>query len=74
MKLVYWIAEILTDAPCYSLRGRTRKVVADQLKSVDSAEFGPIHKVEVEYYDAFDLLDQCLSEGGIVEHDRSEEK
>ena len=29
--------------------------------------FGEVHKVEVEYTSGFDLLNQCLNEGGIHE-------
>lgn len=34
--------------------------------------YGPVHKVTVEYTSAFDLLDQCLSEGSVCETNADE--
>jgi hypothetical protein len=67
-KLVYWVAPTLTDRPAYNLRGRRRKdVVAAVEKMGGSLEYGRIEKVEVLYWDVFDLLDQALGEGGVNE-------
>jgi hypothetical protein len=30
----------------------------------DPADFGPVKKVSFEYRDAFDLMSECLGEGG----------
>ena len=63
--LKYWIAERLDDHRCYSLIGKTRKeVVAELAKYGDWAKFGPVHKREIFYEDAFDLFDYCTGEGG----------
>lgn len=74
MKLTYWVAECLTDADCYSFRELTRGACAAMVQRYvanhnNSNRFGPVHKVTVQYLSAFDLLDQCLSEGGIYEYE-----
>lgn len=73
MKLTYWIAQCLDDADCYSIRELTKGACAAQVQRIISqakpSRFGPVHKVIVEYVSAFDLLDHCLSEGGIYEYD-----
>ncbi len=70
MKLVYWIAESYENS-AYSIRGKRRRDVVDELIAQgfipNSDSHGPIHKVTVEYDNAFDLLQQCLGEGGIWE-------
>jgi hypothetical protein len=72
VKLTYWIADHLHDHPCYSIRGRRRKDVKEQLVSggYDRADFGKPRKVAIEYKDAFDLMNQLMQEGG-AEYDRS---
>jgi hypothetical protein len=72
MKLVYWVAEMLDDSTAYSVRGRRRRDVVEGLIAQgydpkNLTRHSPIHKVEVEYDNAFDLLQQCLGEGGIYE-------
>jgi hypothetical protein len=72
MKLVYWVSEMLDDSTAYSVRGRRRRDVVEALIAQgydpkNLTRHGPIHKVEVEYDNVFDLLDQCLGEGGIYE-------
>lgn len=66
MKLTYWIAEIKNDSPAYNLRGKTRKAVQAELDggNHDPSNFEAPRKVTVEYRDGFDLLTECLSEGG----------
>jgi hypothetical protein len=67
MKLTYWVATCLDDHRCYSVRGKTKKSVVEQLGSFDAESFGKPHKVTVEYESAFDLLVQCMQEGSINE-------
>lgn len=71
MKLTYWVAPRLGDHRCYSLRGKTKKSVVEQLGEYTTAGvdegFGKPRKVTVEYDSAFDLLVQCLQEGSINE-------
>lgn len=65
--LTYWVAECLRDSQCYSLRAKTKKE-CQALKDKDQREiYGHVHKVVVEYRDAFDLMYLALSEGGIYE-------
>lgn len=71
-KLTYWVAERLDDSHCYSLIGKTKKSVQQQLDDIGveqanspwKASFGPIEKRTIQYKDAFDLFDWCTSEGG----------
>lgn len=71
MKLTYWVAECLTDSTAYSVRERTRKAVVARLNQKGpqalAGTYGKPHKVTIEYASAFDLLVQCLSEGGVGE-------
>jgi len=69
-KLTYWIADSVADAPCYSIRARTKREVVYMLNRVENAEqyFGKPRKVQIEFENAFDLLLQCTSEGGLNEH------
>jgi len=74
MKLTYWVSEIGNDHNCYNIRARTKRecqAMRDEMKSEGSNYYGPVHKVTVEYKDGFDLLIDCLGEGGIYEGDRS---
>ena len=65
MKLSYWVAECLRDSKCYSLRAKTKKEVVVMLATThDPAGYGPVKKVEIEYRDAFDLMNECMNEGG----------
>ena len=67
MRLTYWTATIIGDNPAYSIRARTKgEAVAERAyRSADFGEvYGPVMKVVVEYASGFDLLEQCLSEGG----------
>jgi len=68
-KLTYWVAPIKRDHACYNLRAKTRRQLKDQLASpaFDEADYGKPRKMVVEFQDAFDLLEQALSEGGIYE-------
>jgi len=62
-KLVYWIAERTDDHPCYSIIGKTKKSVLEQIKH-SFGEYEPVVKKELYYRDAFDLFDQVTGEGG----------
>ena len=65
MKLVYWYAQSLDDADCYSIRERTKKAALARKAEDDFNRYGPVVKVTVDYADGFDLLAQATSEGGI---------
>lgn len=64
MKLTYWIAERLDDAPCYSLIGKTKKSVVEQIAQNPHGTYGEVEKKEIHYADAFDLFDKLTCEGG----------
>ena len=66
MKLSYWVAVCKGDSQVYSLRGKTKKAVLAMLASGkwDADGFEPVKKVSIEYDDAFDLMMECLNEGG----------
>jgi hypothetical protein len=63
--LTYWVAACNDDADCYSIIGKTRKSVLEQLEQVSSPERyeAPVKK-EIFYRDAFDLFSWVSSEGG----------
>jgi hypothetical protein len=77
MKLTYWVAENLDDSQCYNIRAKTKKEVLNKITLVSkewenetdlvAPKYGPVHKVEVEYADAFDLMDACMGEGSVSE-------
>ena len=64
--LVYWVADILVDHPCYSIRAKTKQEVLDVLSNADASIFSEPREVMVEYEDAFDLMQQCLCEHGLL--------
>ena len=66
MKLTYWVANCLDDSPVYSIRRKTRKAVLEALddENYDRSSYGKPKKVSIEYRDAFDLMDLCLSGEG----------
>ena len=65
MKLIYWHIQHQTDSDSYSIRTKTRREALAQAKEHwEPRDFkaSTVHKVMVEYQDAFDLMEQCLSE------------
>jgi hypothetical protein len=62
-KLIYWVAVRTDDSPCYSLIGKTKKSVLEQLEH-SFGEYEPVVKKEIYYKDAFDLFVWATSEGG----------
>ena len=65
MKLTYWVSECLNDSHAYNVRAKTKKEVVHQLREhYNASGYGPVKKVTVEYFGAFDLLIECLSEDG----------
>ena len=63
MKLTYWIANRESDSHCYSIRERTKKAAQAKLAEWGSNDdFGPLHKVTIEYADAFKLMISCTDE------------
>lgn len=68
MKLTYWVVECEDDSQAYNLRAKTkREAVARAQLENDSYDPSSVRKVTIEYADGFDLLAQCLGEGGIYE-------
>ena len=65
MKLVYWVARCKDDDSAYNIRERTKKVANAARIAAGEDRFEPVEKVVVEYDDGFDLLKQCLGEGGL---------
>jgi hypothetical protein len=64
MKLTYWIAEN-EEEPCYSVIGKTKRAVIEQIESRRSlGDYSPIEKKVIIYKDAFDLLDMLTGEMG----------
>jgi hypothetical protein len=64
--LTYWIAPLWRD-PVYSLVGKTKKAVKEQLDQMseeDREYYDPIEKRVIYYKDAFDLFDYISGEGG----------
>ena len=62
--LTYWVASCTDDADCYSIIGKTRKSVLEQLEQYGPDRFeAPVKKV-IFYSDAFDLFALATSEGG----------
>ena len=67
MRLTYWVSDCLNDASSYSIRRRTRREVNAALAAGEEyrSRYSEPRKVTVEYTDAFNLIYQALSEGGI---------
>ena len=64
-KLTYWVADREDDSTAYSIRAKTRQEVMRTLASCGLPDsYGPIHKVTLEYTDAFDLMLCCRQSGG----------
>ena len=65
MKLVYWYSQCLNDSDCYSIVGRTKKSVLEQLvKHWNPDSYGPIEKRTIYYKDSFELFEMLTGEGG----------
>lgn len=72
MKLTYWYAARRDDSNCYSIRAKTKKEAVAERERRGEEDYGEVKKIEVYYTDAFDLLTQCLGEGGIGDEDGPE--
>jgi hypothetical protein len=64
MKLTYWVSERLDDSNCYNIRTKTKKEALAKVLQYSHGQWGAVHKVEIEYKDAFDLMLLCCEEGG----------
>ena len=64
MKLEYWVAQHKTDSRAYNLRAKSLSACKHLREEMGSDNYGRPTKVTVTYADAFNLLDQCLGEGG----------
>lgn len=74
-KFTYWVCRQEHDAECYNLRARTKKEAAAQrARQHQPGRFTVPFKVQVEYTDLFDLVDQLLSEGGPYEYPRGKDE
>lgn len=68
-KLTYWCCRQEHDHDCYNIRARTRKEAARQRAELcEPWKYTPPFKVTVQFRDAFDLLFDCLGEGGACEY------
>ena len=70
-RLAYWVCHHLNDRACYAYRARTRAECVLFLNDIAEGEwrqenFSKPMKVVVEYENAFDLVLQCLGEGGLI--------
>ena len=64
--LTYWIAPYWRD-PAYSIVGKTKKAVIEQLAQIDEEQretYDPVEKRVLYYKDAFDMFDYLTGEGG----------
>lgn len=68
--LTYWACACLDDSDVYNIRARTRREAVEQRQRAGTDRFGPPVKVKVDYTDAFDLLQLCLSEARVYEGSR----
>lgn len=67
MKLTYWTIPHTNDSAAYNIRAKTKREALDQAANHwNDHDYDPsrVTKVTVEYDNAFDLLQQCLGEGG----------
>jgi len=67
MKLTYWKCKCLDDHDCYSIRAKTRKEAVERRDEYNPEAFSEPYRVEIEYSSGFDLMTQCLGEGGLGE-------
>jgi len=76
MKLTYWIAQDLSDdcpvEDITHIRASSRKAVKEQLEGVEEMYDKP-RKIEVEYANGFDLLDQALAGLDLAYFEKEEE-
>lgn len=65
-RLTYYYAQCLNDDEAYSIRERTLKEAKAKRDEWDPKQerFGPIHRITMEYEDAFDLFSTSVGEGG----------
>ena len=71
MKLTYWKVQCKNDNNIYSIRAKTKKDAIEQFKEDESPssfmeldeDFARVEKIVIYYSDAFDLMEQLLSEG-----------
>lgn len=69
MKLTYWYIEHENDSNCYSIRTRTKKralELANEHWDNTAYVIANVRKVTVHYDNAFDLMKQCVGEGGLI--------
>jgi hypothetical protein len=62
MKLTYWVAPCLDDSPAYNIRAKTKRDCLAEREARGARSYGEPQKHVIEYDDAFDLMEQCLSE------------
>ncbi len=63
MKVTYWKAECLDDHDCYSIRARTKKECTAERNAFRPERFGEPVKIEIEYNNAFELVQELTNEG-----------
>ena len=78
MKLTYWIAQDL-DESCdiedlIHIRAASRKDCKGQVEALGGDSYAKPRKVEVEYANGFDLLDQALAGRDLAYFEKEEEE
>lgn len=63
-RLTIYHAKCLDDHSAYDVRERTLKATRAWLAGSKPGRFGAIHRITLEYDDAFHLFDRLLGEGG----------
>lgn len=74
MRVAYWVAKRLDDSDAYTIREKTRIAVEQKLQAVEVGRYGqPKRVLTPDFAGSFDMLSQCLSEGGPWWEDRGDE-
>lgn len=60
--LTYWICDCLEDSGVYNIRTKTKKEAQQKRSERGEDNYGEPRKHIIEYKDAFDLMEYCLSE------------
>jgi hypothetical protein len=60
--LTYWVCECLDDHHAYNIRTKTKKEAQEKRRERGEDNYGEPRKNVIHYKDAFDLMENCLSE------------
>jgi hypothetical protein len=64
MKLIYWVAPHKIESRAYSIRARSEAACDRLREAMGASNYEPTRKAEITYHDPFELMEQCLGEGG----------